>query len=126
MGVIREADTPVVLDDSGTVLRMTEAGDMTVELDVLEPNLNVDHLFEGLPDDCCQAEHWGYVIEGEIRYEMHEGDDVVAVAGDAYYVPPGHRPHSGTKGAKVVEFSKTEDMAKTMEVVERNMESAGR
>jgi hypothetical protein len=126
MGVIREADTPVVLDDSGTVLRMTEAGDMTVELDVLEPNLNVDHLFEGLPDDCCQAEHWGYVIEGEIRYEMHEGDDVVAVAGDAYYVPPGHRPHSGTEGAKVVEFSKTEDMAKTMEVVERNMESAGR
>lgn len=126
MGVIRAGETPVVLDEDGTVLRMTQAGEMTVELDILEPNLDVDHLFQGLPDDCCQAEHWGYVIEGEIRYELHEGEDVVAVAGDAYYVPPGHRPHSGTNGARVVEFSKTEDFDRTMEVVKRNMAALSR
>lgn len=126
MGVIREQELPVSLDADGTILRMTEAGEMTVEIDQLEPNLDVDHLFDGLPGNCCQAEHWGYVIDGEVRYEVPDGEDIVAQAGEAYYIPPGHRPHSGMKGARVVEFSKTADLQKTMEVVERNMAAAGR
>jgi hypothetical protein len=42
-------------------------------------------------------------------------------AGDAYRVGPGHTPvlYAGTE---VVEFSPTEELAKTMEVVTKNME----
>ena len=44
--------------------------------------------------------------------------------GDAYYVPPGHTP-SIYDGTQVVEFSPTEELARTMEVVEKNMEAMG-
>ena len=42
-------------------------------------------------------------------------------AGDAYYVGPGHTPilYAGTE---VVEFSPTEELGQTMEVVTKNME----
>jgi hypothetical protein len=41
--------------------------------------------------------------------------------GDAYYVGPGHTPvlYAGTE---VVEFSPTEELGRTMEVVTKNME----
>jgi hypothetical protein len=121
MGVIREREVPIVVDDGETVVRQMEAGDMTVEMDRLEPNLDMDKLFKGLPDDMCQAEHWGYVIEGEMIYVTADGERIAAGPGEAYYVPPGHLPHTGSEGAHVVEFSKTADLAETMEVVERNM-----
>ena len=43
--------------------------------------------------------------------------------GDAYYVGPGHTPvlYAGTE---VVEFSPTEELGRTMEVVTKNMEEA--
>jgi hypothetical protein len=49
-------------------------------------------LFKGLPNDQCQCEHMGYVIKGK---------------------------HAGTE---VVEFSPTEHLGQTMEVVTKNME----
>ena len=44
--------------------------------------------------------------------------------GDAYYVGPGHAPilYAGTE---VVEFSPTEELGRTMEVVTKNMEEMG-
>ena len=122
MGVIRESEVPIVVDDGGTVVRQVAAGDMTVEMDRLEPNLDIDALFKGLPDDMCQAEHWGYVIEGEMIYVMADGERIAAGPGEAYYAPPGHLPHTGSEGARVVEFSKTEDLDATMQVVEKNMQ----
>jgi hypothetical protein len=46
-------------------------------------------------------------------------------AGDAYYVGPGHTPvlYAGTE---VVEFSPTEELGHTMEVVAKNMEAMQR
>ncbi|MCW2961823.1 MAG: hypothetical protein JWM90_2210 [Thermoleophilia bacterium] len=122
MGLIREADTPIVLDASGTIVRQVEAGDMTVEFDKLEADMDIDDLFTGLPNDMCQAEHWGYVIEGEMRYITASGEEIVAGPGDAYHVPPGHLPHTGHAGARVVEFSRTKELTETMRVVEQNME----
>ena len=42
--------------------------------------------------------------------------------GDAYYVGPGHTPilYAGTE---VVEFSPTEELGRTMEVVTKNMDA---
>jgi len=43
--------------------------------------------------------------------------------GDAYYGPPGHTPvlYAGTE---VVEFSPTDELQRTIEVVTKNMETA--
>ena len=46
------------------------------------------------------------------------------MSGDAYFVGPGHTP-SIFAGTSLVEFSPTDRLNETMEVVTKNMESAG-
>ena len=78
--------------------------------------------FKGLPDDRCQCPHWGYVIKGQITFRFADRDETYE-AGDAYYVPPGHLPVVSA-GNELVEFSPTAELAKTMEVISRNMAAA--
>ena len=72
-------------------------------------------LFRGLPDDRCQLPRWGYVLEGMITFRFSDREETY-VAGDAYYVPPGHTPVHYA-GAEIVEFSPTEELRKTIPVV---------
>ena len=76
-------------------------------------------LFAGLPDDRCQCPHLGYVIKGKVTFKFADREETYET-GDAYYAPPGHTPvlYAGTE---IVEFSPTEDLGKTMEVVMRNV-----
>ena len=62
----------------------------------------------------------GYVIKGKVAFRSGVGEEVFE-AGDAYYVGPGHTPvlYAGTE---VVEFSPTDELGRTMEVVTKNME----
>ncbi len=78
--------------------------------------------FKGLPEDRCQCPHWGYVFKGKVMFRTDDGDEIFE-AGDAYHVGPGHTPvtYSGTE---LVEFSPTEELNRTIEVVTRNMEAA--
>jgi hypothetical protein len=78
--------------------------------------------FAGLPNDQCQAEHWGYVLKGQIAFTYAHDHAEIYRAGDAYYAPPGHTPHLYA-GTEVVEFSPTEALNRTLEVVEKNMAS---
>src|ERR671925_1107761 len=75
-------------------------------------------LFKGLPDDRCQSPHWGYVLRGIVTFRYADRDEVYE-AGDAYYAPPGHVPVIAA-GTEVVEFSPSEEYAKTMEGVTKN------
>ena len=61
----------------------------------------------------------GYVIKGKVAFRSGDREEVFE-AGDAYYVGPGHTPvlYAGTE---VVEFSPTEELGRTMEVVTKNM-----
>jgi Cupin domain len=81
-------------------------------------------LFKGLPDDRCQCPHWGYVVKGKVKYTFADGQEETYEAGDAYYAPPGHIPHLYA-GSEVVEFHPTSELAKTMEVVSKNVASMG-
>jgi hypothetical protein len=81
-------------------------------------------LFRGLPDDRCQLPRWGYVLEGMITFRFAGGEEETYVAGEAYYVPPGHTPVHYA-GAEIVEFSPSEELAKTIPVVMRNVAAAG-
>lgn len=79
-------------------------------------------LFRGLPDDSCQCPHWGVVLNGRLEYHYSDGSTEVFETGDAYYVRPGHVPEVSA-GTQVIEFSPTEELMKTVEVVTRNVEA---
>jgi mannose-6-phosphate isomerase-like protein (cupin superfamily) len=97
-------------------------GGYTVAFERYTADADLTPFFRGLPDDQCQAEHWGYVVTGRVTFKSDSGDETFE-AGDAYYVPPGHTPvlYAGTE---IVEFSPTRELQQTFEVVERNMASA--
>jgi hypothetical protein len=64
----------------------------------------------------------GYVIKGKVAFRS-EGTEEVFETGDAYCVGPGHTPILFA-GTEVVEFSPTDKLAQTMEVVTKNMDAA--
>ncbi len=97
-------------------------GGWTVGFETYTQDADLSPFFDGLPDNACQCEHMGYVITGRVAFRSG-GSEEVFETGDAYYVGPGHTPiiYAGTE---VVEFSPTDKLAQTMEVVTRNMEGA--
>ncbi len=98
-------------------------GGYTVAFEKYTADADMAPLFRGLPDDRCQSPHWGYVIAGKVTYRTATGEETFE-SGDAYYVPPGHTPviYAGTE---LVEFSPTDDFKRTLDVVNKNVESAG-
>ena len=100
-----------------------ELGGYTVGFESYTADADMTPLFAGLPDDKCQCEHWGFVFEGKVVYHTAKGDEEF-VGGDAYFVGPGHTP-SIFAGTSLVEFSPTDRLNETMEVVTKNMEAAG-
>ncbi len=93
-------------------------------ISVSEPAVGTEMapLFKGLPNDRCQAHHWGHVIKGSL--ETRYADRVETfTAGQSYYIEPGHIPHI-TEPSEFIEFTPVEEWRKTMEVVKRNVEAA--
>jgi hypothetical protein len=80
-------------------------------------------LFRGLPGDLCPVPRWGYVVTGRVTFQFADRDETY-VAGEAYYVPPGHLPvhHAG---AEIVEFSPTDALGEMMAVVGPNLQRQG-
>lgn len=81
-------------------------------------------LFTGLPDDRCQCPNWGYALKGKLTFTFADGREETYESGDAHYAPPGHTPRLSA-GSEVVEFHPTAELAKTMEVVEKNVAAMG-
>ena len=98
-------------------------GGYTVAFEDYTQDADLSPYFDGLPDNRCQSPHWGYVIEGKVTYTFGDHEETYET-GDAYYVPPGHTPKLYA-GTRVVEFSPTDDLDRTIEVVTENMEAAG-
>ncbi len=104
----------------GYEARTVEWGDTTVSVETMGA-ADPAPLFAGLPDDRCQATHYGYLLEGElvVRYADHEE---VVTAGSAYHLPPGHLPLVRTN-ARTVEFTRTAELAESMAVIGKNLEN---
>lgn len=80
-------------------------------------------LFRGLPGDRCPLPRWGYVLKGKVSFVFPDREETFE-AGDAYYVPPGHAPVHYA-GAEIVEFSPTDALQKTIQVVMSNLGAVG-
>lgn len=97
-----------------------QLGDLTVGFEAYSQDDDPAPLFAGLPDDHCQSRHWGVVLEGTLIFRYVDGHEDVINAGEAYYAPPGHLPVLKA-GTRVVEFSPTDELNATMEVVMANV-----
>jgi mannose-6-phosphate isomerase-like protein (cupin superfamily) len=95
----------------------------TIAFETYTEDADLSPYFDGLPNNQCQAPHWGYVIEGKVAFDFGDHEETFET-GDAYYVPPGHTPKIFA-GTEVVEFSPTQELQETIEVVTKNMEKAG-
>ena len=97
------------------------AGGWTVGFETYTEDADLGPLFAGLPNDQCQCEHMGYVLKGRVAFRSADGEEVFE-SGDAYFVGPGHTPvlYAGTE---LIEFSPTEKLSETLEVVSKNMEA---
>ena len=97
-------------------------GGYTVAFERYSEDNDLSPFFDGLPNNQCQSAHWGYVFRGKVGFKFGDHEELFE-EGDAYYAPPGHTPVFYA-GAEVVEFSPTEDLERTIEVVTKNMETA--
>jgi len=97
-------------------------GGYTVAFERYTADADLGPFFAGLPDDRCQSAHWGYVVQGRVTFRFGDRDETYET-GDAYYAPPGHTPVL-YEGTEIVEFSPTDELDRTLEVVTRNMEAA--
>lgn len=100
--------------------RYEDLGGYVVGWEAYSEDQDAAALFRGLPDDACQAAHWGVVTAGEVGFRYTDGTEETIEAGHAYYARPGHTPVF-YRGGSVVEFTPADQLAVTMEVVMRNI-----
>jgi hypothetical protein len=124
MPAFSQDQVPVEFEADVAQTRTVDQGGMTIAFERLSAGVETAPLFRGLPDDACQSPHWGYLIEGRLRVLSTDGTEESIVAGQAYYLPAGHNVVV-EQDALVLEFSPTEDRARTMEHAAQMMQAAG-
>ena len=83
------SDLPLMLSAGEAFVRGADWGEMRVALVSVPAGTDFGPLLKGLPDDRCQAPHWGYVLKGRLRIQYSDGEEVLS-GGDFYHLPPGH------------------------------------
>ena len=115
-------ESAVQVDDHGPVEdRHEDIGGYTVNFVSFRQDVDATPLLKGLPDDSCQCPHWGYVVRGRLTYRFADHDEVF-VAGDAFYLPPGHVPVAEA-GSEIVQFSPSDELQAVREAMMKNMEA---
>lgn len=98
--------------------RFTDWGGMTVGLEAASAGMDASTMLKGLPDDRCQAHHWGYLISGRIAVDYGDRSEAVR-AGQAYYIEPGHLI-TFEEDSEAVEFTPTAELELTLATVRAN------
>ena len=109
------------LNDFGLAVDRTDhLQDYTVNIVSIRETHSLKDMLAGLPGGQCHCPHWGYVLSGTITVDF--GDQVESyVAGDAFYMPPGHVP-SAEAGTEFVQFSPKDELRATMDAVHAHMQ----
>jgi hypothetical protein len=102
----------------GYSTRLADWGGITVAFESAEKGQDASSLVKGLPDDRCQAPHWGYLFTGRIVADYGDRQETI-VAGQAYYIAPGHKVVF-EEDSDALEFTPTAELEKTFEVVRQN------
>jgi hypothetical protein len=124
MPAYSQDQVPIEFEADVATTRAVDGGGMTIAFGRLSAGVETAPLFKGLPDDACQSPHWGYLISGRLRVVYADGGEDAIAAGQAYYLPPSHNVVV-EEDAVVVEFSPSEDRARTMDHAAQMMQAAG-
>jgi hypothetical protein len=98
--------------------RFTDWGGITVAFEHAEAGQDGSAMVKGLPDDRCQAPHWGFLFSGKVVVDYGDRSETVE-AGQAYYIAPGHRI-TFEADSDALEFTPTAELEKTFAAVRRN------
>jgi hypothetical protein len=98
--------------------RLADWGGMTVAFEKAHAGQDASSMVKGLPDDRCQAPHWGYLFSGSLAVDYGDRQERVE-GGQAYYIAPGHLITFETD-CEALEFTPTDKLEETMEAVRRN------
>jgi hypothetical protein len=119
MHVSRDKLEPTVIGEYEG--RQVNAGDMLIAFESMPAQFPPDESpFQGLPDDRCQSDHWGYLFQGSFRVTYTDGPDEIVRTGDAYHLRPGHFVQT-LEPVELIEISPVEEHERTMSTVARNM-----
>lgn len=88
-------DIPVRIEAPGATARQlpdfgVPDGPLGVEYFTLAAGTDLAPLLQGLEDDLCQAEHWGYVADGVVVVDYADHSSETCSRGDVFYWPSGH------------------------------------
>jgi hypothetical protein len=114
MPAYSQEQVPIEFEADVVQTRAVDQGGMTIAFERIKAGVETAPIYKGLPGDACQSPHWGYVVEGRLRVVLADGTEDTAVTGQAYYLPPGHNVVV-EEDTLVVEFSPSEDRARTMQ-----------
>jgi hypothetical protein len=98
--------------------RLADWGGITVGFEKAHKGQDASELVKGLPDDRCQAPHWGYLFSGRVVVDYGDRQETI-VGGQAYYVAPGHTL-SFEEDSEALEFTPTDALEQTFEAARRN------
>jgi len=115
----KKEEIPKEVDTKDFVMHETVMGAMNVGYEIYKREVDASAFFKGLPDNRCQAEHWGYVLKGRFKVDYGDHEETFS-QGDVYYLKPGHIPHVFPE-TELLEFSPKAEYDKTMKVVAKNM-----
>ena len=107
----------------GYSTRLADWGGITVGFEKAHKGQDASAMLRGLPDDRCQAPHWGYLFSGRIVVDYADRQETI-VGGQAYYITPGHRLRFEEE-SEALEFTPTEALEATLAVARRNAAEPG-
>jgi len=114
---------PLEMQQDGIETRGTEWGGSAVRFLTLPPGVDFAPLLKGLPGDCCQCPHWGYVLSGSISLRYADGTEETTRAGELYYWPAGHTGWTD-EGMTFIEISPAAELEPVMTHLQRAMAGA--
>lgn len=103
--------------------RFVDWGGITVAFEEAQAGQDASAMVRGLPDDRCQAPHWGYLFSGKILVHYADRTETVE-GGQAYYIEPGHAIEF-LEESKALEFTPTDALERTFEAIRRNASEGG-
>ncbi len=120
---------PVKIDIPGATARQlpgfgAAAGVMGAEYFSLAAGTDIAPLLQGLEDDLCQCEHWGYVIDGDVVVSYADGSSDRCRTGDVFFWPAGHSVRV-EQDAEVILFSPEVEHTAVMDHMLAKMAPAG-
>jgi hypothetical protein len=109
-------------DDGPVVDRSDDIDGYTVNFVTFKQDIDATPLLKGLPEDKCPCPHWGYVLKGRLTYRVGDSEEVF-LAGDAFYLSPGHIPIGNEPGTEIMQFSPAEALRDVTDTIMKNMQA---